>query len=123
MKIGETGESHIDCYNRVSEFLQKVAKNHAGKTVVICSHGDPIFHMRQYLHNFDYEDKKVRTANYPSRENYDVDYIFSDSCTPLNLHRPYIDSIFLAPQNAKKAKKILGVHGFKRTDAVIDFFE
>lgn len=30
----------------------------------------------------------------------------------LNLHKPYIDSIFLAPKNARKAKKVLGVHGW-----------
>ena len=28
-----------------------------------------------------------------------------------NLHKPYIDSVFLAPKNARKAKKVLGVHG------------
>lgn len=39
-----------------------------------------------------------------------------------NLHKPYIDSIFLAPKNARKAKKVLGVHGFRRNDSVVDFF-
>lgn len=29
----------------------------------------------------------------------------------LNLHKPYIDSIFLAPENTEKPKKVLGVHG------------
>lgn len=32
--------------------------------------------------------------------------------TELNLHRPYIDSILLAPKNAQKPKKVLGVHGW-----------
>jgi predicted alpha/beta hydrolase family esterase len=31
----------------------------------------------------------------------------------LNLHKPYIDSIFLAPRNARKPKKVLAVHGYK----------
>lgn len=30
----------------------------------------------------------------------------------LNLHKPYIDSVFLTPKNARKAKKVLGVHGW-----------
>jgi hypothetical protein len=30
----------------------------------------------------------------------------------LNLHKPYIDSVFLAPKNTRKAKKVLGVHGW-----------
>ena len=40
-----------------------------------------------------------------------------------NLHKPYIDSVFLAPNNSHRAKKVLGVHGFKRTESVVDFFE
>jgi predicted alpha/beta hydrolase family esterase len=30
-----------------------------------------------------------------------------------NLHKPYIDAIFLAPKNARKAKKVLAVHGYR----------
>ena len=40
-----------------------------------------------------------------------------------NLHKPYIDSVFLAPKNARKAGKVLGVHGFCRTDDVVDFLK
>jgi hypothetical protein len=57
-------------------------------------------------------------------KNGDISTIYVDRSTQkqLNLHKPYIDSILLAPQNTQKAKKVLGVHGFRRTDSVVDFF-
>jgi isoleucyl-tRNA synthetase len=39
-----------------------------------------------------------------------------------NLHKPYIDSILLAPKSAQTARKVLWVHGFRRTENVVDFF-
>ena len=96
--------------------IEEICEKYPGKTVFVVSHGFPVRIATEYLNG-----KRASTKTH----NADTRTFILDVANKslLNLHRPYIDSILLAPQNAKKAKKVLGVHGFKRTDTVIDFLE
>ena len=49
-------------------------------------------------------------------------YIDNNTGKEINLHRPYIDRVFL-PGTSEKPKKILGVHGYNKHGNVVDFFE
>ena len=91
--IAETDETSQQLYTRVSGFLDEILKKHAGKTVVICTHGGPLLLMRKYFHKFDLDaekEKYIPRNGHPIRE-----YIFADTLQPLDLHRPYIDRIQL----------------------------
>lgn len=75
---------------------------------MVVSHGDPLRIGKEIL-----DGKEITNgSNYPKNAIPEVHYIMVDSIKALNLHRPYIDAILLAPKNARKAKKVLGIHGF-----------
>ena len=83
-----------------------------------------MLHLRKALHKHEWGTEKLADNKSLERNKaYQIDYVFSDSCTSFNLHKPYIDSVFLAPKSTDKVKKVLGVHGYCRSDAVIDFLE
>ena len=92
-----------------------VWQNQDGSERVVVASREEIFEMNKPYGQLEKRDVEGKVKYFFKRGEFDG--------TEFNLHKPYIDSIFLAPQNAKKAKKVLGVHGFKRTDAVIDFLE
>ena len=118
----EWDESLEDLLNRTETFLRKVVSENPGKTIVICSHFATIAALKKCLHNFDWDKEWMNfaPANVTTRKWYSpskTEYIFSDSCTPFNLHKPYIDNILLAPKKSKKevvTKVIFVRHG--RTD-------
>ena len=90
-----SGESIEDVAARVQAFLLEKIQKHAGETIVICSHGDPLVLMRKMLGDFDYNtEKKKRYIN--NRETMDttvVEYIDVAHQKRLDLHRPVIDTI------------------------------
>lgn len=94
--------------------IDEVCEKYPGKTVFIVSHGFPVRIATEYLTGKKTKDG-VKNAE-PKTFILDV-----ANKNLLNLHRPYIDSILLQNSKAKKAQKILGIHGFCRTDSVIDF--
>lgn len=115
-KFAETGESYNDILKRTTELLNEIYTKYPGKTVLIVSHGFPTGVMSAYL-----RDKKIRDeVKNATTETFILD---NANKTPLNLHKPYIDSVFLENPKARKAKKVLGVHGYCRSDAVVDFLE
>ena len=80
------------------------------------SHGIPTDILTEYI-----TDKKTQKKS----RNAETQTFILDVANrqQLNLHKPYIDSVFLKNSKARKAKKVLGVHGFCRTEDVIDFLE
>ena len=38
-------------------------------------------------------------------------YVSTETKIDFNLHKPYIDSVFLAPKSEKSEKKVLTIHG------------
>ncbi len=69
--------------------------------------------------------KELYEANKEFGQIYEENgaYLYTDSKKPVDLHKHFVDNILLQSSKAKKAKKVLGIHGFKRTDAVIDFLQ
>ena len=49
-KVNEEGSESIqDLYNRMKDFLIEKTSEFAGKTIVVCTHGDPLFEAECYL--------------------------------------------------------------------------
>jgi broad specificity phosphatase PhoE len=118
-KFAETGESYADIENRMKEVVNEVCEKYPGKTVLIVSHGFPVRILDEYLTG----KTKPNTAKSPDNAKTHSFILDVANKNLLNLHKPYIDSVLLKNPKATKAKKVLGVHGFKRTDAVVDFLE
>jgi broad specificity phosphatase PhoE len=99
----------------MKEAVSDICERYPGKTVLIVSHGFPVRIATEYL-----TEKKASEKT----ENAKIQTFILDVANKnlLNLHKPYIDSILLQNPKATKPKKVLGVHGFRRTDKVIDFF-
>lgn len=104
-KFGDTGESYSDVESRMKAVINDVCEKYPGKTVVIVSHGFPVRIATEYLTG----KKASKTTHNADTRTFILDV--ANKCM-LNLHKPYIDSVFLAPKNARKAKKVLGVHGW-----------
>jgi len=92
---GVRGESLEDVYARVKEFLYEKIEKHAGETIVICSHGDPLVMMRKVLADFDYNtDKKKRyIPNNNTMDTSVIEYVDVARKARFDLHRPSIDYI------------------------------
>ena len=92
-------ESAQDVYKRVSAFLDEVLEKHAGQTIVICSHKDPLALMTKHIYDYNYDtDKSKRALTNKSRDipNRREEYIVTDTKKRLDLHRPVIDGIKLS---------------------------
>jgi isoleucyl-tRNA synthetase len=97
-----------EVYARSEEFLNEVVKQNPWKTIIICSHGWPLLHLRKALHKHEWGTEKLADNKSLERNKaYQIDYVFSDSCTPFNLHKPYIDSIKLkSPTTGQELNRI-----------------
>lgn len=71
---GQDGESIKDVYHRVKVFLEEIIYKHAGQTVVVCSHGDPLVLMRKVLKDFDYNKEKYKNYS-DNKEGADPSFV------------------------------------------------
>lgn len=46
------GESRLECQKRMADFLRKIDKKYQGKTILIISHGDPLWLLEGYIKNW-----------------------------------------------------------------------
>nr|MDD3720466.1 class I tRNA ligase family protein [Candidatus Gracilibacteria bacterium] len=123
-KIGETGESQVECYDRIKDFMTQIVSENKGKTILICSHGDPLLLAKKVIKDFDFDNKNIRKEMYPSKENFDVAYVYSNTLQEVDLHKHFVDELLIKNEKNLKAKNVLGVHGFKRNpETLVDFFE
>ena len=109
-------EKSVDTLNENNKAIEKqiadtekIIKENAGKTIVICTHGDPFVLMEKILLDESYESlKKKMPSNKGKVEDFVRTYFaFSDRAQALNLHRPYIDEIKLAsPTTGKPMTRI-----------------
>ncbi len=67
------GETNQEVQNRILDFWQKT-KFEDGKNYLICSHGDPIYFLYQYLNNFELtkEGDLAARPDYPSKGSFYV---------------------------------------------------
>jgi isoleucyl-tRNA synthetase len=96
----EGGESFAEVRRRVHALIQDIESQHQGKTIVLVSHGDPLWHLRGVLEGWTMVEMltpgsvsntwypkhgEVTTAHYrPAPRNRQGE---------LDLHRPYIDQV------------------------------
>jgi len=92
----DKGETFSDVRSRMVSFLREIDKKHAGETVVIVSHGDPIFATDCFVNRVPAE--RQRTWRYPDLASITEltlpNWPFSDA-NDLDPHRPFIDEVSL----------------------------
>jgi isoleucyl-tRNA synthetase len=92
------GESHMDVFKRVADFIYEIENKYSNKNILIVLHGDPAWLLRavaelaskeeivslkkDYLKNAEF--REVKFIPLPHNQNYELD-----------LHKPYIDEINL----------------------------
>ena len=107
---GANGESLPQLHNRVSNFLEDIIHRHAGETIVICSHGEPLAMMRKIFEEFDYiaERKKYRISNAKAEDlPMQTEFVFAKTLKKLDLHRPYIDQVKIkSPETGEELFRI-----------------
>ena len=70
--------------------IHNLAEKFATKTVVIVSHGDPIWCMRSAFRPLVYVRDKAKY--YPKNGSIHTHYRDNDTNTEVDLHKPYVDS-------------------------------
>lgn len=83
-------ESVDQMQNRASILVHKLAEKFQTKTVVVVSHGDPIWWMRATFRNLVYYRDKAKY--YPRNWALNVHYWDNVRNTEVDLHKPYVDS-------------------------------
>ena len=71
-------ETLIVCRDRIWSFLDEIKCQQHWKTVMICSHGEPLLFAKQYFLWFDYDDASERDSQYPSKDGFD-EFTLDDS--------------------------------------------
>ena len=108
---GKNGPSEKQQYARVAAALKEIVKANAGKTVVICTHGDPTVYVQKALADFDYDAKRAAVCldNGEAR----ILYAYSDETlwTPagigVDLHKHLVDRVKLAhPETGAEMTRI-----------------
>ena len=92
-KAPEGGETNFEIQKRMLDFIQETNQKYQGKTILIVSHGDPIFVMQKY---FGSEREYPKYA-----DPFEMDVSIVD------LHRPRIDEVVIkCKQCGKDARRI-----------------
>ncbi|OGM99610.1 MAG: hypothetical protein A2817_00355 [Candidatus Yanofskybacteria bacterium RIFCSPHIGHO2_01_FULL_39_8b] len=101
-KHHEMGESWNDVRKRMAEFINSMDSEYSGKNILIVSHGDPIW-LLDNIGNGAMEEEILAEIS-DGREGYpglgevrklDWKFIPRNEHGELDLHRPFIDSIYL----------------------------
>ena len=62
------GESLLVCRERIWDFLDEIKQSHIGKSILLCSHGEPLLFAKQYFLGFDYDNGLLRDSQYPAKD-------------------------------------------------------
>ena len=96
------GETLKDVRRRGVYFLQEMERKYAGKTILVVSHGDTLWIMKEAAAGFSEEETIAREsmpgdAATPFAEPFSVEYknLPRDEIGDVNLHRPYVDAFTL----------------------------
>jgi broad specificity phosphatase PhoE len=55
-------------YERMKNFIQEINSNYSGKTIVIVSHGCPLWMAKKVIKDFDFENYQEAKKVYPQKE-------------------------------------------------------
>jgi isoleucyl-tRNA synthetase len=100
------GESWSECKMRMLNFLKDIDKRYQGKTILIVSHGDPLWLLEGAVNGLlnkemiknNKKKNKVKTGKLKKIEARFLPY---DEEGNLNFHRPYIDEVKFYCQNCQ----------------------
>jgi len=95
-KKPDGGETWNDVKRRMMDFIRAVDGAHKGETIIVVSHGDPIWILDGALHHCS-EDEQLAWS-YPKTGSWrelDIKNYPYDDDGNLDVHRPYIDEIAL----------------------------
>ena len=108
---GKGGPSEKESYERTAAALKDIVRKNGGKTVVICTHGDPTIHVQKALADFDYDAKK-RTKCLSNAQDLAL-YAYADESlwTPagigVDLHKHLVDRVKLAhPETGEEMVRV-----------------
>jgi isoleucyl-tRNA synthetase len=110
-KRPKKGENWLDIKKRMTAFIKKIDKKHQNKTILIVSHGDPLWLLQGAMNGLTNkgllkeirggfiktaELRHLKFKNLPYNQNGELDF-----------HRPYIDEIkFFCPKCKEKMTRI-----------------
>ncbi len=111
------GESWLDVYNRVKDFVNEISQKHSGKKVLVVSHMDPLFLILTTNGIFGEDEIGLAYNTAASNGNLALNTAEFKKFVPnnwpkdangnLNLHRPFVDEIYLkCGQCSSKMKRI-----------------
>lgn len=92
------GESWGDCRKRMIECLDDIDKKHRDKTILIVSHGDPLWLLEDTMKGLNTEqflESKIKEGYVKTGEHRKIEYkkFPLDRDGRLDFHRPYIDEV------------------------------
>jgi isoleucyl-tRNA synthetase len=111
------GETLNDLKRRIFGFLLDIDGKYSGKTIIIVSHGDPLWVLEGAVKNLSNDEMlRLRERRYPetgeAKELVLSNYPY-DGDGNLDLHRPYIDEIILKCRNCssemRRVKDVMDV--------------
>ncbi len=97
------GETLTDVKKRVMEFMIDINSKYSNKNILITGHGDPLWILETATENLSNEDalkapyiqigelRKIKFNNYP----------YNTITCELDLHKPYVDSVYLKCKKCK----------------------
>ncbi|MBZ9578697.1 class I tRNA ligase family protein, partial [Patescibacteria group bacterium] len=111
-KKPKKGENWTEVRKRIVSFIKDIDKKHEGKTILIVSHGDPLWLLdgaTKGLKNQEFFKKTskrhfIKTAKFRKIDFKDLPY---DEKGNLDFHRPFIDKVkFLCPKCANLMERV-----------------
>jgi len=110
-KLGRTGESRQEVFERTVKFLDGISKKYAGKTILVVGHGVTYGALIKYFEKLSEKDYFGRSLEDPGHDLVNVFYIDREA-KAFDLHKDKLDSITF------KCEKCSGV--MKRVPDVLD---
>ncbi len=96
LKAPSGGETLTQVKERVFQFLDEVDSAHEGKTILIVSHGDPLWMLEAAVKNLSNEDSMAVVPLQPGEWREIIfKNISYNKVGKVDLHRPYIDRVHL----------------------------
>ena len=107
-KRGKTGESWEDVEKRLKRFLDRVQKEHQGKTIVVVSHmGTNTMGMKILKSLTNHQVDAIYTnPRFTSHATPVSIHTYSETGLEVDLHRPFIDDIKLVDEDGSNLKRV-----------------
>ncbi len=124
VKKPENGESFQEVLNRAFAAFKDFEKNHSGKTILVISHNGVLWSLLTKLSSQKLEDLAVKDFGLAEAREFVSKNLPYNEKNEIDLHRPYVDEIFLkCPECAKSnlaAESDGGGSKMSRVKEVID---